>query len=187
MTGTGHKGYSLVRDGDTLVFTTGRFREGQGSVLHRGLYNPELASILSAGSVLTCIALLFVMRKHGDLLPAYLFSLLGAISFLVAFIVLFLFFRIVVFREKSLVAAFDRQSGEAAIQAPGFFVKKKFLSAFSAYKISLLKPGGLQPKILMLLSLSKKSLPSTGQLYRALERKRPYIFSSSSWQTGPRG
>ncbi len=49
------KPYHIESRGNTVVLSTASFRTERKSVLHRGVFNRELASSLAAGAVLVVI------------------------------------------------------------------------------------------------------------------------------------
>jgi Ca2+/Na+ antiporter len=93
--------YHIEKRGDTVVLSTTSFRTERRSVLHSGVFNRELAASLAAGGVIIVVSFFFVI-----------YSKVTAVHFAAAaflFAVLFILFRIYVFREPVLETSFDRE------------------------------------------------------------------------------
>lgn len=118
MTGKGL--YQLEIEGNRLIFRTSSFTSERGSILHSGIYNRELASVLAA-SLISGGVFVFLSFSAGNKLLLYLLPLF-------IFIVTFLFFRTMVLREPQLSAMFDKGSGQVsiAIRKPFSLVKSSF-------------------------------------------------------------
>jgi hypothetical protein len=106
------KPYAIIIDMDKLCFRTSSFEADKQSVLHKGIYNYELASMLSAlmlsGTIYAIIAFNFkVIIMH------YIASTL-------IFIIAFISFRRYIFRERNLEIVFDKTKKVARLCRPGF-------------------------------------------------------------------
>ena len=101
------KDYQFSIDGNRLILRTLFFIPQRGSVLHSGIFNRELASILSASAIsgIFFILLSFIIR-HKILLYTIL---------LFIFAVIFLFFRAVIFKEPFLETIFDKSAGLVSV------------------------------------------------------------------------
>ncbi|MFN3395695.1 MAG: hypothetical protein ACK4Z9_02720, partial [Thermodesulfovibrionales bacterium] len=77
------------------------------SILHRGIYNRELASALAA-SVLSGGLFVFLSARTGNKILLYIMSIL-------VFSMAFIFFRTVILKESYLEAVFDKYSGQVSI------------------------------------------------------------------------
>lgn len=103
--------YQFLLDKNILILRTSSFRPERGSILHSGIFNRELASVLSASVIggVSFVLLSFILRNKVIL---YIISL-------VLFTLSFLFFRIVVFKESDLETVFDKDSGLISINLKG--------------------------------------------------------------------
>ncbi len=115
--------YSIRREGSRLIFETSSFRAERQSVLHKGIYNHELASSLAAAAVCGTIYILLAFN-YRIIFIHYL--VIGGI-----FIIAFTGFRRFVFRERRLTAVFDRSNSLAKISCPGFIGEKSEEIPFS--------------------------------------------------------
>lgn len=105
--------YQIDMKDDLLVFRTASFRAEARSVLHSGIFNPELASSLAAGGVVIFFGFFFAIYFE-----------ITTVHFLVAillFAALFVIFRISVFRELILEAVFNKDKGVVTISIRKIF------------------------------------------------------------------
>ncbi len=105
------RGFSIRRQDRTLVFRTALFSAERGSVLHSGIYNREMASILVSFAVAGLVAVI-LSRAYGTM-PA-----LSAV-FLTVFVAGFLLLRWFVFRERYLEAVFDAEGRTVTVGLHG--------------------------------------------------------------------
>jgi hypothetical protein len=109
---TEEKPYSIITEIDKLCFRTSSFEADKESVLHKGIYNYELSSMLSAmilsGIVYTIMAFSFKVT-----IIHYLASTL-------IFIVAFICCRRYIFRDRDLEIVFDKTKKSARLCWPGF-------------------------------------------------------------------
>lgn len=103
--------YQFLLDKNILILRTSSFRPERGSILHSGIFNRELASVLSA-SVIGGVSFVLLSFILGNKVILYIISL-------VLFTLSFLFFRIVVFKESDLETVFDKDSGLISINLKG--------------------------------------------------------------------
>jgi len=94
------KPYSITKEKDTLTFITSSFKAERGSVLHRGIYNYELASMFSA---LTVSGLIYVIVAFN-----YKLLIIHYLAIITVFVTTFLLFRRFIFRERKLKVVFNR-------------------------------------------------------------------------------
>jgi hypothetical protein len=109
---TEDKSYSILFEMNKLFFRTSSFRADKESVLHKGIYNYELASMLSALALsgITYVILAFYFKVT---LMHYLASTL-------IFIIAFISFRKYIFRERYLEIVFDKTNKMARLRCPWF-------------------------------------------------------------------
>ncbi|MDA8078008.1 MAG: hypothetical protein M0Z79_03610 [Nitrospiraceae bacterium] len=107
----GDRGFSIRRQDQTLIFRTAYFSAERGSVLHSGIYNREMASILVSFAAAGLIYMVLA-RSYGTT-PA-----LSAV-FLAVFAAGFLLLRRFVFRERSLEAVFDAAGRTVTVRLHG--------------------------------------------------------------------
>ncbi len=101
------KDYQLSIDGNILRFRTSSFRPERGSILHSGIYNRELSSVLSASVIAgVCFFILSLTIKNNAII--YIITLF-------IFTMAILFFRAVIFKEPYIEVVFDRDSGIVSI------------------------------------------------------------------------
>ena len=131
MTVASEKGYVLSKTGDALVLRTARFSAERGSVLHKGIYNKEMASVLSslavAGLVYAALAMNFKR------------SIVAHLAFVVIFIGGYPLLRTLVFKDRLLEVLFDLPRGLAEIVITGLLSKKKESLPLSAIKNLLIE------------------------------------------------
>jgi hypothetical protein len=114
---TREKPYSLIIEGDRLIFTTSFYRADKGSVLHKEIYNYELASMMTG--IIICGALYVIIAFNFEVM------IIHYIALVLLFMLLFILLRRSVFREKYLTLIVDRGSDTASLSTPGFFGEKK--------------------------------------------------------------
>jgi hypothetical protein len=102
--------YSLTIEKDTLSFKTPFYKVERGSILVKGVYNLELASMLAALATAGTAFLLIKGKSEGFVLP----SLLA----LVAFILGFILFRAFVFRKRELKLTIHKKSASVFLHFP---------------------------------------------------------------------
>lgn len=120
------KFYRLEREDNISVFRTGSFSAEGRSVLHSGIYNRELSSSLAAGAAVLAFGLFFA--RYFEM------SALFFIVTIVLFAILFVLFRIYIFREPALEAVFDKGKGIITVS-----VRKRIrtvVRSYSARKLS---------------------------------------------------
>ena len=101
--------YDLSIEDGTLRLRTGSYSTGHGSVLHSGIYNPELISSLAAGAFLI---LIFVIALAVGIKITVAYYIAGGAVF---FALLFLF-RMFVFYEEFLSAVIDRGADTVSVK-----------------------------------------------------------------------
>jgi hypothetical protein len=99
--------YQIEIEENRFVLKTTTFRVEKGSVLHSGIYNRELASSLAAGTIIILTGFFFAAR--------FRLNVIHFVLSLFVFIILFLFFRIYVFRQQILELIIDKRSGDITI------------------------------------------------------------------------
>jgi hypothetical protein len=109
--------YELKVNETLLTFKTPFFRAEKGSVLHSGIYNKEMASIM-ASSIVTASLFVYLAFTYGHRL---IFYILVFSTFAAGFI----FFRMFIFRERNLCLALSRADGRARIERPSFIGSRK--------------------------------------------------------------
>ncbi|MCI0469023.1 MAG: hypothetical protein L0Y62_03035 [Nitrospirae bacterium] len=112
--------YQIFITDNILTLKTSSFKAEKGSILDSGIYNREFASILAAGSIMLLALFFFAIKAR-----------LSAVNFFTAFsvfILLFFFFRRVIFRETHLEAAFDRTKRRVNISLSGIIKKNRSYS-----------------------------------------------------------
>ncbi len=107
---TQEKSYSINKDENQLIFTTFSFRADKGSVLHKGIYNYEFASMLSALILCGIIYMLLAFN--------YRMAVIHYLSIIVVFVFTFISFRKFIFRERRLKIVFDKSNKIARISWP---------------------------------------------------------------------
>jgi len=105
------KRYNLVVDKNLLLFKTPFFSAAKGSILHVGIYNREMTSIL-ASSILTAALIFVTVYKFGRVFWVYPLAL-------VAITLGFILFRTLVFKESLLTLTMDKAKGEIRIDYAG--------------------------------------------------------------------
>ena len=113
----GVKNYKIKTEKDRLIFITPSYKAEKESVLHKGIYTREFASMLFASSA--CIFAYFVFK--------YLNTGVAFVHFLAIisiFIIAFLGSRKFLFNEKFMVVVFDKSNSTASITHPGLIKKK---------------------------------------------------------------
>lgn len=113
-----NKPYSIDMAGNRLTFKTAFFRAEEGSMLHAGIYNRELASSLAAGGTTLMIFLAF-------LFAGFDVTFIFLIPAIIMFVGFFLFFRVAVFYEESLEAVIDKSEGMVTVWMRKFFGTKE--------------------------------------------------------------
>ncbi len=105
--------YTLKKDDSRLVFSTSSYRVDKGSVLHKGIYNHEFASMMA--SVIICGSVYVVIAFNDEIMVVHYLSLICL------FIILFASLRKFVFRERMLELMINRDGETASIITPGLF------------------------------------------------------------------
>jgi hypothetical protein len=99
--------YRINIHGNILILRTTSFKAEKGSVLHSGIFNRELASALSAGTILGLIGFLLALNFK-----------ITAIHFIIAvflFGALFLILRSFIFKEPVFETVLDKERGIIAL------------------------------------------------------------------------
>lgn len=117
--------YQLEIKDNRLMFRTSSFIHERGSILHRGIYNRELASALAA-SVVSGGLFVFLSAGTGNKILIYIMTVL-------VFSVAFIFFRTVILKESYLEAVFDKDSGHVSV-----VIKRPFRTLQSNFPIGSL-------------------------------------------------
>lgn len=123
--------YQLEIKDNKLTFGTSSFISEGGSILHRGIYNRELASALAA-SVVSGGLFVFLSARTGNKILLYMMPIL-------VFSVAFIFFRTVIFKESYLEAVFDKDSGQVSL-----VIKRPFRTLKSNFSMGSLSDIGLR-------------------------------------------
>lgn len=113
---TQEKSYSINKEKERLVFTTSSFKADKGSLLHKGIYNYELASSLAATAVCGIIYILIAFNYR----VIFIHYLIVGVIFVSAFVG----FRKFIFRERVLKVVFDRAKKFVKISSPSFINEK---------------------------------------------------------------
>jgi hypothetical protein len=101
--------YRIDIEGDVLTFNTGSFRVGEGSMLNKGIFSPELtSSLVSAAAVIVLVAVALI---NGLEFTAAYYATAVAV-----FAVLFVLLRKFVFYEEYLEASVDRAAGKIKLR-----------------------------------------------------------------------
>jgi len=125
------KRYKIDGTGPLLLFRTEHFSAERDSVLHKGIYNKEFASVLSSLAVAGLVYAALAMQQKRTILPH--------IAFAVIFIGGYPLFRMLVFKNRFLEALFDRTRGLAEISVTGLIGKKTESLPLSAVKNILIE------------------------------------------------
>lgn len=125
------KRYKTERTGSLLLFRTENFSAERDSVLHKGIYNKEFASVLSSVAVAGLIYAALAMQQKRMILPH--------IAFAVIFIGGYPLFRMFVFKDRYLEALFDLSKGLAEISISGLLGKKTESLPLSSVKNVLIE------------------------------------------------
>lgn len=113
-----NKKYHIKTGKDIMTFTTLFFRAEKESVLHKGIYTQEFASMLLASAL--CVFAYFLIYISGieiKLMHLFLIVLLFIITFFIS--------NKFVFSEKYLEVVFDKNNKTAVIIHHGFIRKKR--------------------------------------------------------------
>jgi hypothetical protein len=103
--------FTIEEKDNSLIFRTGYFHTGTGSVLHSGIYNREFSSML--GSLgMAGLAYAVISMSGGSRLVSFA-------ALIVLALVSFPLFRRYIFREQFLITAFDKNSGMVLIRQEG--------------------------------------------------------------------
>ncbi len=123
--------YQTTRRGTLLLFRTEHFSSDRESVLHKGIYNKDFASVLSSLALAGLIYAALAMQQKRTMLPH--------IAFAVIFIGGYPLFRMLVFKDRYLEALFDLSKGLAEISVTGLMRKKTESLPLSAVKNVLIE------------------------------------------------
>jgi hypothetical protein len=115
--------YEMTLEDSRLRFRTRTFRAGMESVLHSGIFTPELTSSLASGAVVVIIV-------AAALLGGLRFGALHVAGVIALFVALFLMLRKYVFYEQCLEAVIDKASGEISLRI------RKFMGEERSYRLS---------------------------------------------------
>jgi hypothetical protein len=104
------KPYSIFIEMNKLLFRTSSFKADKESVLHKGIYNYELASMLSALvlSGITYVLLAFYFKV----------TIMHYLANTLVFVIAFVSFRKYIFRERYLEIIFDKTNKMARLRRP---------------------------------------------------------------------
>jgi hypothetical protein len=108
--------YTLTHDKERLIFMTSSYRAEKESVLHRGIYSRELASMLSSASITGAIYIFIAFN--------YSVNIFHYLALLIIFILAFIGLRETIFKEKELKVIFDKSSSTATLIWPGILFKR---------------------------------------------------------------
>jgi hypothetical protein len=111
------KSYQIEISGQSLVFRTSSVKAEKGSVLHSGIFNRELASLLAAGTIMIFLGLFFA--GYGRI------QTLHVIAGIVLFAMISLLLRKHLFHEPMLRAIFDGKKGILSIAQRGILFQKR--------------------------------------------------------------
>jgi hypothetical protein len=123
---TREKPYSIIIETNKLCFRTSSFKADKESMLHKEIYNYELASMLSA-VILSGTIYAIMAFNFQDTIIHYL---VGAISFIIAFVS----FRSYIFRDRDLEIVFNKTKRLARLSRPRFIGMKTEEISFSSIK-----------------------------------------------------
>lgn len=110
--------YELKVEDSRLRFRTRSFRAGMESVLHSGIFTPELTSSLASGAVVVIIV-------GAALLAGVKFAAAHVVGVISLFVVLFLVLRKFVFYEQYLEAVIDKESDEVSLRVKKLMGKER--------------------------------------------------------------
>jgi hypothetical protein len=108
--------YKIETEDGKLTFITSSYRADKGSVLHKDIYNHEMASMMTG--VIICGVLYVVIAFNSEVMIVHYIALV------VLFMLLFVLLRKAVFKERHLILILDKKSDTASISTPGFISKK---------------------------------------------------------------
>jgi len=114
--------YRLSIEKERLIFMTSSYRAEKESVLHKGIYSLELASMLSSATI-TGILYIYIAFNYGITTFHYLLLL-------IIFVFGFIGLRASLFREKKLRLILDRGRRMATIIRPGILFNRREVIAF---------------------------------------------------------
>jgi hypothetical protein len=120
------KPYSISIEMNKLCFRTSSFEADKESMLHKGIYNYELSSMLSAMMLSGIIYVIMAFNFKVTIIH----YMAGALSFIIAFIS----FRKYIFRERYLEIVFDKTKELARLCRPGFIGTRTEYIPFSSIK-----------------------------------------------------
>lgn len=120
-----HSTYQLEIKDNRLMFRTSSFISERESILHSGIYNRELASVLAASVVGGSLFVFLSLRPVNKILLYTIPVLVFTLSFIL--------FRTVIFKETHLEALFDRDLGQVSL-----VVKRPFSAIHSNFPIGSL-------------------------------------------------
>ena len=103
--------YTLNIETNRLYFSTSSFKAEKESVLHKGMYNYELSSMMASLFLSGAIYAVTVFYFKASAIH-YVMSTL-------AFIISFIYFRKYIFRERELEAVFDKTAKVVRLCRPG--------------------------------------------------------------------
>jgi len=110
------RNYSIKHEENRLIFETSSFRADRNSVLHKGIYNYELSSLLSASAVSGILYTLLAFN--------YRMIFIHYLCIAGIYIIAFILFRNFIFRGRVLTAVFDGSKRHATIKYPGIIGMK---------------------------------------------------------------
>jgi uncharacterized integral membrane protein len=115
--------YRLNIESNRLYFSTPSFKAEKESVLHEGIYNYELSSMLAALFLSGIVYIIAVINFKATSIH-YLASTF-------TFMISFMFFRSFIFRKRELQVVFDNETRMARIKRPGIIGMRKEQIPFS--------------------------------------------------------
>jgi len=125
------KRYKIEKTDSSLLLRTEHFSAERDSVLHKGIYNKEFASVLSSLAVAGLTYAALAMQQRRTILPH--------VAFAVILIGGYPLFRLFVFKDRYLEALFDLSKGLAEVSISGLIGKKTESLPLSSVKNVLIE------------------------------------------------
>jgi hypothetical protein len=111
-----NKKYQIKTEKDKLIFTTTSFKAEKESVLHKGIYSKEFASMLFASAI--CVfAYMFIAFISNEIVFIHILIIIFV------FIFAFLGSRKFLFNEKYIEVVFNKSNNTVSITRPGVIKK----------------------------------------------------------------
>jgi len=105
----------LVHENGRLIFITSSFKAEKESVLHKGIYSNEFASMLSALAITGIVYMIIAFN--------YKVTILHYLLLITIFVLAFIALRESIFKERHLKVIFDKSDRTVRIIWPGPFKK----------------------------------------------------------------